>query len=44
MVGHEVTTVNLQWNTVLGNFEIQWKVKEGRPTSSPQDLQGTFYY
>ena len=36
MVGHDLTAANLQWNTVMKNFEIQWKVlKERKGDDSP---------
>ena len=28
-VGRDLTAANLQWNTVMKNFEIQWKVLKG---------------
>ena len=27
-VGHDLTVANLQWNTIMKNFEIQWKVQK----------------
>ena len=35
-VGHDLTAANLQWNTVMKNFEIQWKaLKERKGDDSP---------
>ena len=35
-VGRDLTAANLQWNTVMKNFEIQWKVlKEQKGDDSP---------
>ena len=35
-MGHDLTAANLQWNTVMKNFEIQWKVlKERKGDDSP---------
>ena len=35
-VGHDRTAANLQWNTVMKNFEIQWKaLKERKGDESP---------
>ena len=35
-VGHDLTAANLQWNTVMKNFEIQWTaLKERKGEDSP---------
>ena len=35
-VGCDLTAANLQWNTVMKNFEVQWKVlKERKGDESP---------
>ena len=35
-VGHDFTTANLQWNTIMKNFKIQWKaLKERKVDDSP---------
>ena len=36
-VGHDLTVANLQWNTVMKNFDIQWTaVKEKKGEDSPE--------
>ena len=36
-VSHDLTVANLQWNTVMKNFEIQWTVlKERKGDDSPE--------
>ena len=36
MVGRDLTAANLQWNTIMKNFEIQWKaLKERKEDESP---------
>ena len=35
-MGRDLTAANLQWNTVMKNFEIQWKaLKEQKGDESP---------
>ena len=35
-VGHDLTAANLQWNTIMKNFEVQWKaLKEREGDDSP---------
>ena len=36
-VGHDLTAANLQWNTVMKNFDIQWTaLKERKGDDSPE--------
>ena len=42
MVGHPLALVNMAWNTVMWNFNEQWKaLEEQRKSRRPQDHQGT---
>ena len=35
-MGRDLSAANLQWNTIMKNFEVQWKVlKEGKGDESP---------
>ena len=39
-VGHDLTVANLQWNTVMKNFDIQWTaLKEKKGDDSPETLK-----
>ena len=36
-VGHDLTAANLQWNTVMKNFDVQWTaLKEKKGEDSPE--------
>ena len=37
-VGHDLTAANLQWNTIMKNFEIQWKALKERKWDDSLDV------
>ena len=37
-VGHVLTAANLQWNTIIKNFEIQWKALTARKGDESPDV------
>ena len=47
-VGCDLTAANLQWNTIMKNFEIQWKALKYRKGDDspdvPQDIKGATSY
>ena len=40
-VGRDLTAVNIQWNQVMSNFEIQWKALEDRKDEDDPDVPKT---
>ena len=37
-VGRDLTAANIQWNQVMGNFEIQWKTLKARKNEDDPDV------
>ena len=37
-VGRDLTAVNIQWNQVMSNFEIQWKALKQRKDEDDPDV------